>query len=103
MFQRPWAAPTPWQSFEEPRLRSCVENSEAGTHEWITTKIKGQLLADRSVERGSDINVKTSDGVVTLSGTASSRDALDHARDIARNVKGVKSVDTSGPRLASAQ
>jgi hyperosmotically inducible periplasmic protein len=71
--------------------------------DWITTKIKGQLLADRSVERGSDINVKTSDGVVTLSGTASSRDALDHARDIARNVKGVKSVDASGLRLASAQ
>jgi len=43
------------------------------------------------------------DGVVSLTGTASSRAALDHARDIARNVKGVKSVDTRELRLASAQ
>lgn len=81
--------------------------AKAGEHkasdEWITTKIKGQILADRSVERGSDINVRTSDGMVTLTGTASSRNAADLARDIARNVKGVKSVDTTGLRLASLQ
>jgi hyperosmotically inducible protein len=71
--------------------------------DWITTKVKGQILANRSVERGSDISVKTRDGVVTLYGTASSKVARDHARDIAKHVKGVKSVDTSELRLASAQ
>jgi hyperosmotically inducible periplasmic protein len=86
------------------KLEIAAKRTEhRASDDWITTKIKGQLLTDRSVERGSDITVKTRDGVVTLSGTASSRDALDHARDIARNVKGVKSVDTSELRLASAQ
>jgi hyperosmotically inducible periplasmic protein len=70
---------------------------------WITTKIKAQLAADRSVERGSDITVKTDHGVVTLYGTASSRDAREHAEDVARHVKGVKSVDASGLHLASSE
>jgi hyperosmotically inducible periplasmic protein len=79
------------------------QTEHKASDEWITTKVKGQLLSDHSVERGSDISVKTRDGVVTLYGTASSKNAFDHARDIARHVKGVKSVDTSELRLASAR
>jgi hyperosmotically inducible periplasmic protein len=86
------------------KVSNVAKNTEhKASDDWITTKVKGQLLADRSVERGSDISVRTVDGVVSLAGTASSRVALDHARDIARNVKGVKSVDTSALRLASAE
>jgi hyperosmotically inducible periplasmic protein len=86
------------------KVSNVAKNTEhRASDDWITTKVKGQILADRSVERGSDISVRTMDGVVSLTGTASSRTALDHARDIARNVKGVKSVDTSELRLASAQ
>jgi len=62
---------------------------------WITTKVKSQLLDD-SVAKGLDISVKTSNGVVALSGTVGSHDAIEHVADIARNVKGVKSVDASG-------
>jgi len=39
--------------------------------------------------------------VVKLSGTAISRDARDQAEAIARNVRGVKSVDATALRLAS--
>jgi hyperosmotically inducible periplasmic protein len=86
------------------RVGSVAKRTEHKvSDDWITTKVKGQILADRSVERGSDISVKTRDGIVTLYGTASSRNALDHARDIASHVKGVKSVDTSDLRLASAR
>jgi hyperosmotically inducible periplasmic protein len=96
-------APSALESAAGKVTEATKTTEHKASDEWITTKVKGQLLADRSVERGSDINVRTSDGVVVLSGTASTRTALDHARDIARNVKGVKSVDTSELRLASAQ
>jgi hyperosmotically inducible periplasmic protein len=69
--------------------------------DWITTTVKSQLLADHSVQRGSDISVTTQNGVVMLSGTAASRDAREQAETVARNVKGVKSVDASQLRLAS--
>lgn len=70
--------------------------------DWITTKIKTQLKADRSIQGDSDIDVHTFDGVVTLSGTAASKDALEHAKTLARNVKGVKSVEANNLRLASS-
>ncbi len=62
---------------------------------WITTKVKSQLLAD-SVTKGLDIGVKTSNGVVALYGTVGSDDTIQHAANIARTVKGVKSVDATG-------
>jgi hyperosmotically inducible periplasmic protein len=97
------SAPSALESAAGKVRQTAKSGEHKASDDWITTKIKGQILADRSVERGSDINVKTSDGAVMLTGTASSQNAADHARDIARNVKGVKSVDTTGLRLASAQ
>jgi hyperosmotically inducible periplasmic protein len=79
------------------------ETGHAISDGWITTKIKTQLKTNHSVERGSDISVSTSNGVVKLSGTAASKDAKDQAEAIARNVKGVKSVDASSLRLASSE
>jgi hyperosmotically inducible periplasmic protein len=75
---------------------------KAVSDDWITTKIKSQLVSDHSVQRGSDISVTTKNGVVMLSGTAASKDARDQAQAVARNVKGVKSVDASQLRLASS-
>ena len=65
---------------------------------WITTKVKSDLLAD-SVTKGLDISVKTSNGVVALSGTVANQDAIDHAEDLVKKVKGVKSVDSSGLKI----
>lgn len=61
---------------------------------WITTKVKTELLASSDVS-GTDITVETVNGVVKLSGTASKAQA-DKAKSIAKNIDGVKSVDTSG-------
>jgi hyperosmotically inducible protein len=83
--------------------QAAHETGHAVSDAWITTKIKTQLKTDHSVERGSDISVSTSEGVVKLSGTAASKDAKDQAEAIARNVKGVKSVDASSLRLASSE
>ena len=73
------------------------------TDDWITTRIKTELFSDRTVQGDSNISVSTSDGVVTLTGTAISKDALDQAKSVASSVEGVKSVNASGLRLASNQ
>jgi hyperosmotically inducible periplasmic protein len=59
---------------------------------WITTKVKSEILSD-SVSKGFDVSVKTVHGVVILSGTLANQDAIDHVKDMAEKVKGVKSVD----------
>lgn len=62
---------------------------------WITTKVKSKLAATKGV-KASDISVSTTDGVVTLTGTATSKAEKTRAVHIAKGVKGVKSVDSSG-------
>ena len=59
---------------------------------WITSKVKSQMLADKTV-KGTNITVNTTKGVVTLSGTAGSQEESDKAAEIARNVQGVKDVE----------
>ena len=75
--------------------KAAKKTGKYASDSWITTKVKSQLLAD-SVTKGLDIDVTTSNGVVALSGSVGSQDAADHAEGIAKKVKGVKSVDTSG-------
>jgi hyperosmotically inducible protein len=65
----------------------------------ITAKVKSELLAD-SVTKGLDVRVTTKHGVVTLRGNLANPDAVDHVKDIAEKVAGVKSVNTS--RLSSS-
>lgn len=62
---------------------------------WITTKVKSKLAAAKGV-KSADISVSTTDGVVTLTGTATSAREKNHAAHLAKQVKGVKSVDASG-------
>lgn len=59
---------------------------------WITTKVKSQMVADKEV-KAHNINVDTSQGVVTLTGTAESWEESNKAAQIARDIKGVKSVE----------
>ena len=60
----------------------------------ITTEVKSQLAAD-SIGKDVDIGVTTTHGIVVLTGTVLTQDAIDHARGVAEKVKDVKSVDTS--------
>jgi hyperosmotically inducible protein len=62
---------------------------------WITTKVKSQLAAAKGV-KSTDISVNTTDGVVTLTGTVASSKQRTHVEHIAKQVKGVKSVDGTG-------
>jgi hyperosmotically inducible protein len=57
----------------------------------ITSAVKSQFLAEPGVS-GLNINVDTSDGVVTLTGNVKTRAEADKAMSIARESKGVKRV-----------
>jgi osmotically-inducible protein OsmY len=57
----------------------------------ITTKVKS-LLASDDFLKSFEISVETYKGTVQLSGFVDSQKAVDKAGEIARSVKGVKSV-----------
>jgi hyperosmotically inducible periplasmic protein len=58
----------------------------------ITTAVKYELLESKKVD-GLDVNVDVMNGKVKLTGWASSATERAKATDLARAVKGVKSVD----------
>lgn len=62
---------------------------------WITTKVKSSFMYSSNVD-GSDISVKTTKGVVTLSGKVDSGAERALAIELAQNVRGVKSVQSKG-------
>ncbi len=79
---------------------SAANTGRAVSDSWITTKVKSELLAN-SLSKGFDVSVKTIHGVVVLKGALANQDAIDHVKDIAEKVEGVKSVDTSALTVAS--
>jgi osmotically-inducible protein OsmY len=64
---------------------------EAITDSWITAKVKTKFF-DETVLKGSDINVVTTDRVVTLKGTVATADAKARAAAIASGTEGVTRV-----------
>lgn len=62
---------------------------------WITTKVKSTFSYSSNVD-GSDISVTTKEGVVTLTGKVDSAAERDLAVELAKNVRGVKSVHAKG-------
>lgn len=85
----------------ETKERPMAQAGEAVTDSWITTKVKADLLATDGVA-GTDINVDTQDGVVTLKGSVKSQAEADRAVMIARGIKGVTSVDSQLSTAAAA-
>ena len=69
----------------------AVATGAAVTDGWITTKLKAKF-ADETMLKGNDINVDTTDHVVTLSGSVPSAAAKTRAVEIAVGTEGVKRV-----------
>ena len=65
---------------------------------WITTKVKSTYMYSTNVN-GSDIDVSTNAGVVTLTGKVDSGAERALAIELARNVRGVKSVESKALAL----
>ncbi|MEK6201005.1 MAG: BON domain-containing protein [Desulfobulbaceae bacterium] len=76
---------------------ACASTSKKeGTGEYIddtviTTKVKAVIFNEPTL-KSSEINVETFKGVVQLSGFVNSQTDISKAVDLARSVKGVKSV-----------
>jgi len=77
------------------------DSAEPVTDTWITTKVKSDLLASSNVS-GTDVKVETVNGVVSLSGTVATKAEHDKAVTTAKNIKGVKSVDSKALMVAGA-
>jgi len=83
----------------------AATKSHEGTGEYIddsaiTTKVKAAILGEPGL-KSAEINVETFKGVVQLSGFVSSRDDINKAVKVARDVNGVKSV-TNNMQLKSS-
>ncbi len=74
---------------------STAEASREISDSWITTKVKSTLLYSSNVS-GTDVEVNTKAGVVTLSGKVASGAERALAIELAENVRGVKSVNAKG-------
>ena len=81
-----------------PPKDNAHESEQPVGDTWITTKVKSELLADTAV-KGTDINVTTVNGVVTLAGVLDNQAAIDKAIQIAKTTKGVTNVDTRALKL----
>lgn len=81
-------------------LLGCASTSkQEGTGEYIddaviTAKVKAAIFNEPSL-KSAEINVETFKGVVQLSGFVSSQAEINKATEVARSVKGVKSVENA--------
>ena len=71
------------------------ESGQDLSDSWITTKVKSTFMYSSNVD-GGDIAVKTSKGIVTLSGKVDNSAERALAIELAKNVRGVKSVQSKG-------
>ena len=77
-------------------LGCASTDKREGTGEYIddtviTTKVKAAILDEPGL-KSAEINVETFKGVVQLSGFVSSQASVNKAAEVARGVRGVKSV-----------
>lgn len=70
-----------------------VDNTERPAGDtWITAKVKAELLMSNAAV-GPNINVSTTNGVVTLAGVVRNQAEVDKAIAVAKSTKGVTEVD----------
>lgn len=91
-----------WLDRTPPSAGSESGTLDAASDIWITSATKMRLLTD-SQTPALDINVDTSDGVVTLFGIVSSQQAKAAAEADARKVSGVKRVQNELQVVASSK
>lgn len=91
---------TATQAVDTPNGEQAMSSDQPVTDTWITTKVKSELATTDGV-KSMDIEVKTINGVVTLTGVLATDIAVQKATAAARSVKGVKEVDASGLKSSS--
>ena len=87
--------PSVASKIEKKTKHAAKSTKRVVSDSWITTKVKSSLLAD-SITKGFEINVKTVNKNVVLSGTVDTQASVDQAENLAKKIDGVTSVDTAG-------
>lgn len=87
-----FSAPATAQTASEQAKQGARKTGNAITDGWITMKVHSQFIPEDALE-GSDIDVDTTSGVVTLSGTVVSEAGRTRAIAIAKATDGVTSVN----------
>lgn len=85
---------------EQPAAAHSESWSAAVQDTTTTAQVKKALAADRRLHNAV-ITVHTTDGVVTITGSASGASASAAAEEDAKSVRGVTRVDASGLQIAS--
>uniref|UniRef100_E6XN70 Osmotically-inducible protein Y n=1 Tax=Shewanella putrefaciens (strain 200) TaxID=399804 RepID=E6XN70_SHEP2 len=75
---------------EKAKLKNETESHNI-SDSWITTKVKSSFMYSSNIN-GSDIDVSTNNGIVTLTGKVASGSEQSLAVETAQNIRGVKSV-----------
>lgn len=75
--------------------RSGATSEQPMTDTWVTAKVKSSLTLSRPL-MDDDIDVKTTNGVVTLSGHVESSQEKSLAIEIADNIRGTKKIEAGG-------
>lgn len=70
---------------------AASKSANAVSDTWITTKVKSKMVGDK-VLKGSDIDVSTDGGIVTLTGKVLTEAQRKHAITVAKGTKGTKDV-----------
>ena len=65
----------------------------------ITSAVQSQIATDAA---GSQVSVNTINGVVILTGTVPTAEAVDHVKQVAQQVKDVKGVDATAVRVSGS-
>lgn len=84
---------TPLTQQEKNTMKTNAETHNI-SDSWITTKVKSSFMYSSNIS-GSDIDVSTNNGIVTLTGKVASGIERSLAIEIAQNIRGVKSVTST--------
>lgn len=85
------------------KAKSTTESAKTGVSDsWITGKTKMALYADERVS-GTQVNVDTKNGMVTLRGKVDSAEAKSAAESVAKSIDGVTSVKNELQVVAPAE
>jgi hyperosmotically inducible periplasmic protein len=86
-----FASPAPQEKVAQQAKDTAKKTGNAVTDSWVTLKVHSQFVPEDTLE-GSDIDVDTRAGVVTLNGTVATEAGRTRAIAIAKATDGVTSV-----------
>jgi hyperosmotically inducible protein len=85
-----------------PAFAAGNDSDQPVTDTWITTKVKSELATTDGV-KSMDIDVRTVDGTVRLTGMLATQAAVEKAVSAAKSIKGVRNVDATGLTAGAKQ